>query len=212
VFIKKGEPDQAARLFSFLMLGEQVAHNCALKQANYTNHKGSRKFLLSQARQENYHRVLFDKAVLTLTPRGAKPTLATKPMLKYQALLDDAIAKNQYAETLLGQQVILEGLGEVVLENIDKGMSNRMFGFKKIRRIILKQEQAHHDFGVRRLTDWVYTDKDRMNAISQKTYDYLDLIQEILDDFHDVFEYFGYNSEVYYDEVKSKLPDWIKIQ
>jgi hypothetical protein len=212
VFIKKGEPDQAARLFSFLMLGEQVAQHCALEQSKYTTHKGSRKFLLSQSSQENYHRILFDKAVLTLTPKGAKPNPANKPMLKYQNLLNDAIATGQYAETLLGQQVILEGLGEVVLENIDKGMSNRMFGFKKIRRIILKQEQAHHDFGLRKLNDWVGTDETRINALSAKTSDYLDLIHEILNNFHDVFEYFGYDSNVYYSEVKRKLPDWIKHQ
>jgi len=210
VFIKKGEPDQAARLFSFLMLGEQVAQRCALEQSKQTTHIGSRRFLLSQARQENYHRILLQKAVLTLTPKGALFNPANKPLLKYQKLLDTAIANNNYAETLLGQQVILEGLGEIVLENIDKGMSNRMFGFKKIRRVILKQEQAHHDFGIRRLNNWFNSDKDRINAISDKTSDYLELIHEIIENFHDVFEYFGYDSNDYYAEVKRKLPDWIE--
>ena len=212
MFIKKGEPEQAARLFSLLMLGEKIAQHCASQQSKQTKHKGSRRFLLSQARQENYHRFLFDKAVLTLTPKGTKSVFATKPMLSYQKLLDEAIVKNQYAETLLGQQVILEGLGEVVLENVDKGMSNRMFGFKKIRRIILKQEHAHHEFGLRRLNNWAGTNQDRINAISARTSDYLDLVHEILDNFHETFEYFGYDSEVYFTNVKNKLPSWIVLQ
>lgn len=211
MFIKKGEPDQAARLFSFLMLGEQIAQHCASEQAKHTDHKGSRKFLLSQARQENFHRILFDKAVLTLTPKGAKYNPADKPMLKYKQLLDNAIANNRYTETLLGQQVILEGLGEVVLENIDKGMSNRMFGFKKIRRIILKQEHAHHEFGIRRLNDWATADKSRIDEISEKSNDYLDLIYQMLNNFHDVFEYFGYDSKDYYTEVEAKMPNWIRV-
>ena len=47
-----------------------------------------------------------------------------------------------FAETLFGIQVMLEGVGEVVLENLEQGLVKREAGLQRIRRIILNQEKA----------------------------------------------------------------------
>lgn len=209
MFIKKGESDQAARLFSFLMLGEQIAEHCALEQSRYTSHVGSRRFLKSQARQEHNHQFIFNKASLILRPKGIQVDPVKNLLLDYKKLLDEAITNHRYAETLLAQQVILEGLGEVVLENIDKGMTNRKFNFQKIRHIVLKQEHAHHEFGLRQLNQWVDNDQQKIHTLSAKANDYLDLLSQILNRLHELFDHFGYESETYYSEVKNKLPNWV---
>lgn len=208
MFIKVGEHKQAARLFSFLMLGEQVAQDCAAAQAVRMSNKSMRRFLNSQANQENYHRILFQHGMLMLAPKGSNCDPVKKPILAYKRLLDEAIETNNFAETLLGQQVILEGLGEIVLENIDKGMVNRKFGFKKIRHLILSQEHTHHQFGLRQLDGLVNDNEEKRRALSLRTQDYMYLVQQMLINLQDLFEYFKYDSSQYFEVLRSKLPEW----
>ena len=44
MFIKQGEHVQAARLFSFLTLGEELAHFCAKEQAGRVENQNMRRF------------------------------------------------------------------------------------------------------------------------------------------------------------------------
>jgi len=209
MFIKVGENEQAARLFCFLMLGEQLAKDCAASQAKQMSNKSMRRFLNSQAKQENYHRIIFQRSMMMLTPKGSNCDAVKKPMLEYKGLLDEAIESNNFAETLLGQQVILEGLGEIVLENIDKGMTNRKFGFKKIRHLILSQEHAHHNFGLRKLDDLANGNEKIRSQLSLRTQDYMHLVQQMLTSLQDLFDYFKYDSSQYFNELNSKLPIWL---
>jgi len=59
-------PDQSrqiARLFSFLMLGERLAHDCAAQQEAITSDASARRFLSAQTRQEGFHAQVFQKAI-----------------------------------------------------------------------------------------------------------------------------------------------------
>lgn len=212
MFIKKDEHTQAARLFSFLALGEEIAHHCAKQQARQSDNRAMQRFLKSQARQERNHQIMFKYGELLLTPKGSPCEPAVQPLLEYKRLLNEAIEKNDFAETLLGQQVILEGLGEVVLKNIDFGMSNRNFGYKKIRHLILTQEQAHHDFGLRKLNHSVQNDIEAQTRLSIRAQDYLHLIEKMLDDLYSLFEYFKYDASSYNHQVVDSLPTWVKAQ
>lgn len=212
MFIKQGEHKQAARLFSFLVLGESIAQHCATEQANYSSNSVIRRFLKSQARQENYHRIIFQRAGLMLSPKGSNCHSVNKPMQEYKRLLDEAIQNRKFSETLLGQQVLLEGLGETVLEHIDHGMSNRKFGFQRIRNLVLSQEHAHHQFGLRKLNECVDGDEGKQQALSSRVQDYLYLIEQILMNLQDLFEYFNYDAMQYLVEVQEKLPDWVVVK
>lgn len=212
MFIKKDEHTQAARLFSFLALGEEIAHHCAKQQARQSDNRAMQRFLKSQARQEKNHQIMFKYGELLLTPKGSPCEPAVQPLQEYKHLLNEAIEKNDFAETLLGQQVILEGLGEVVLKNIDFGMSNRNFGYKKIRHLILTQEQAHHDFGIRKLNHAVQNDLEEQTRLSARAQDYLHLIEKMLDNLYSLFEHFNYDASSYNHQVKDALPSWVKAQ
>lgn len=211
MYIKQGEHTQSARLLCFLALGEEIAHHCAKEQAKQSDNRSIQRFLNSQARQEKYHQIMFKRGELLLTPKGSPCGPAKKPLLEYKQLLDEAIAKQDFAETLLGQQVILEGLGEVVLENIDNGMSNRNFGYKKIRHLILNQEHAHHYFGIRKLNQIIRDDPNAQIRLSTRVQDYMQLTENMLEGMHNLFAYFNYDSSNYFHQVQNKLPAWIEI-
>ena len=133
-------------------------------------------------------------------------------MQEYKNLLVEALKDNNLAETLLGQQVLLEGLGETVLENIDYGMRNRKFGFQRIRHVVLSQEHAHHQFGLRKLNEWVREDESKKQALSLRVQDYLHLIEQMLISLQDLFEYFNYDAMQYLGDVQHKLPDWVVVE
>ncbi len=212
MLIKHGEHKQAAKLFSFLMLGEEIAQHCATQQAIHSSNAVTRRFLKSQARQEKYHRIIFQRGELMLSPKGGNCGSVKNHLLEYKKLLDEATKTNNFEETLLGQQIILEGLGETVLENIDHGMSNRKFGFHRIRHLILSQEHAHHQFGLRKLDACVENNEVKQQKLSSRVYDYMNLIEKMLLNLQDLFEYFNYDSLQYIDEVQNKLPAWINIK
>jgi hypothetical protein len=121
-------PDQwapIARLLQFLRDGEYLASHCARAQAQLALDPGMRRFLRSQARQESYHAIVFQANIAWLAPRhlGGCPLLP--PLARYRTLIEDAIRRGDFAETLMGEQIILEGLGEAILERIEEGLAKR---------------------------------------------------------------------------------------
>jgi hypothetical protein len=55
VLVRPDEKVPIARLLTFLEQGERMANECAKAQAVFAPESGSRRFLLSQARQEAAH-------------------------------------------------------------------------------------------------------------------------------------------------------------
>ena len=140
-----------ARLLTFLEQGERVANECAKVQATLAPDPESRRFLLSQARQEAAHAVVFQGAVAWLAPRHLGDAPFLPALEEYREVLNDALARQDVLETFLAEQVILEGLGEAILMRIEEGLAKRAAPFGRLRRILLQQEEAHHGFGRRML-------------------------------------------------------------
>ena len=84
-----------ARLLTFLEHGERVANECAKAQAALAPDSGSRRFLLSQARQEAAHALVFQGAIAWLAPRhlGNAPFLPA--LEEYRKRLDEALARQE---------------------------------------------------------------------------------------------------------------------
>src|SRR5712691_8943519 len=106
-----------------------------------------RRFLAGQARQEALHAAVFQGAIAWLAPRHLSACPLLPALERYRALIEDAIRRGRFLETVLAEQVILEGLGEAILGRIEAGLVKRKAGFSRLRRILLHQEEAHHDFG-----------------------------------------------------------------
>ena len=118
MLIKSGEHVHLAQLLTFMVLGEQLAHDCAKAQVSLASERGMQTFLAGQSRQEGYHALAFQGAIRCLTPQSHHPSPMSEHMKTYRDLLEAAIARRDFAETLLAEQIILEGLGEAILKKL----------------------------------------------------------------------------------------------
>jgi hypothetical protein len=209
MLVRPDERVPIARLLTFLEYGERLAHDCAKAQAALAAEKGQQRFLLSQARQESAHAWVFQGAIGWLAPKhiGDNPFLPA--LEQYRALLEDALQRRDFPETLLAEQVILEGLGEAILARIEEGLAKRDAPFSRLRRMLLHQEEAHHDFG-RRMLDQAFavgaTSPDHLRARAQE---YLALTDRMVSTLGDLFASIDEDPQLYMARAKSYLPAWV---
>jgi hypothetical protein len=210
MFVLPTEHRQIARLFDFLLQGEQLAFDCASAQMHLFEDRASRNFLRNQARQEKFHYRVFNSGIGILAPKGISGTPGTREMQSYRRLLEDALKRGDRAETLLGMQVLLEGLGDVTLQHIGAGFERRRLKFlcRRVRQLVAGQEDAHHSFGLRRLRT-LMRDEPAAEAISRRSQDYLELLEQLLGSVAVLFEYFDEDPELYKREFQQSLPEWL---
>jgi hypothetical protein len=198
-----------ARLLTFLEHGERLANECAKAQAAIAPDPGSKRFLLRQARQEAAHAVVFQGAIAWLAPRhlGNAPFL---PALEaYRRLLGDALARQDLLETVLAEQVILEGLGEAILTRIEEGLVKRAAPFGRLRRVLLQQEEAHHGFGRRMLERAMAEKQIHAESLYCRAQDYLALTDQMVLTLRDLFESIAEDPAAWAQDVRKFLPEWL---
>jgi len=209
VLVRHDEKAPVARLLTFLEHGERMANECAKAQATLAPDSGSRRFLLSQARQEAAHAVVFQGAIAWLAPRhlGCAPFLPA--LEEYREKLKDALARQDLLETFLAEQVILEGLGEVILTRIEEGLVKRNAPFGRLRRILLQQEEAHHGFGRRMLERAMAEGRIDAETLSRSAQGYLALTDRMVLTLSDLFESIDEDPSAWARDVWTFLPEWL---
>ncbi len=208
MLVRPDEKVPIARLLTFLAYGERMAHDCAQAQAELSVDSGIRRFLLSQAKQEAMHAVVFQGAIAWLAPKhlGDAPFL---PALEdYRRMLDDALARHDLLETFLAEQVVLEGLGEAILTRIEQGLVKRAAPFGRLRRILLHQEEAHHGFGRRQLERAIERDETDAEALGRQAQRYLALTDAMVLTLCDLFESIDEDATAWAHNVRTFLPEW----
>jgi hypothetical protein len=209
LLVRPDERVPIARLLTFLEHGERVAHDCARAQAALAPEKGMQRFLLSQARQEAAHVWVFQGAIAWLAPRRLGDSPFLPALEQYRALLDDALGRGGLAETLMAEQIILEGLGEAILARIEEGLAKRHAPFGHLRRILLHQEEAHHDFGRRSLDRMFAAGEASPDLLRPKAQEYLALTDRMVETLADLFESIDEDPQLYMKRAKSYLPEWL---
>jgi len=212
VLVSPDEKAPIARLLAFLEQGERIAHDCAKAQSALTTDSEARAFLCRQARQEAGHALIFQGAIAWLAPKhlGGSPHLPA--MEEYRALLHDALIREDLVETFLAEQVILEGLGEVILTRIEQGLAKRGAPFGRLRRILLQQEEAHHGFGCRQLERAVALGEADVPSLQRRARPYLALTDAIILTLSDLFDTIREDASAWAAEVREFLPKWLKEQ
>lgn len=208
-------PDErvpVARLLRFLEQGERLAHDCARAQAGIAPDIGTRRFLFGQARQEALHAVVFQGAIAWLAPRQLGTCPLLPPLERYRALIDEAIRQGNFAETLLAEQIILEGLGEAILQRIEYGLAKRKAGFGWFRRLLLHQEEAHHAFGHRALERAFARGEASPEALRPRAQEYLALTDAMVTTLRDLFDAIDEDPSAYASDAKSYLPAWLTAE
>ncbi len=209
MLVKHGEHDHLARLLMFMVLGEQMAHDCARAQIHMAPENSMKTFLASQARQERSHAVIFQWAIRCLTSHSPAQSLITERMQPYRQLLEDAIQRQDYAETLLAEQIILEGLGEAILKKLETGLVKRGAPFRRLRNTLIHQEEAHHQFGVRMLARIVEKDETDYAKLYRKAQTYLPVAKTLLFSVQETFALIDENAQEYWDGFLNTLPPWL---
>lgn len=208
MLIPRDERHNAALLFALLRSGEVVAEHIARRQAEHMNGR-ARVFLRGQARQEAFHAHVFSGAIRVLRPKGVA-SKSDQHMARYRLLLDDALDRGDVAESLVGQQVVLEALGEVLLSAVDRSIERRGLGFRRLRRIILAQERAHHAMGDRLLLAMLSdapAERDRLRAAAAS---YLSIVDDMYADNAGLLSDFGEDPAVHRRAIHAALPEWMR--
>ncbi len=209
MLVRPDERVPIARLLTFLEYGERMARDCAARQAVAADDARAGRFLKSQARQEAMHARVFQGAIVWLAPRhlGDAPFL---PALEaYRAKLDDAFARRDLNETFMAEQIILEGLGEAILNRIEAGLARRGAPFGNVRRILIRQEEAHHAFGERMIWRAVAAGQTDFGDLARKAQDYLALTQRMVLTLAELFDAIQEDSAAWVSDLSRYLPRWL---
>jgi hypothetical protein len=199
-----------ARLLTFLEHGERMAHDCAKAQAALTEDSGTRRFLLSQAKQEAMHAGVFQAAIAWLAPKHLRYAPFLPALENYRRILEDALARRDLMETFLAEQVVLEGLGEAILTRIEQGLVKRTAPFGTLRRILLKQEEAHHGFGRRMLERAMAEGRADAKTLRCRAKRYLVLTDQMVLALSDLFESIAEDPTAWAQDVRNFLPEWLQ--
>jgi len=199
---------QATRLFVALEYGEQLAHDCAMQQVRWIGDTRAQRFLKAQAQQESSHAAFYHRAAEWLMPGHHYKAPAT--LLQYGQRLQHALDRNDICDSLTGSQIVLEGFGEQIISRINHGMDNQGVGFKRLRRILLRQEQSHYAFGLRMLQKQTSAAPEHVDRIPTLAADYLQQVHCIIDEMSDVFVSLDEDPGEYCTDLLGNLPEWIR--
>ena len=209
MLVSHDEREPIARLLTFLEHGERMAHDCAKAQATLSDDSGTRRFLLSQAKQEAMHAMVFQGAIAWLAPKHLGDVPVLPALEEYRAILDEALARRDLLETFLAEQVVLEGLGEAILTRMEQGLANRAAPFGRLRRILLHQEEAHHGFGRRQLERAIERGETDVADLNRRAQRYLALTDAMVFTLCDLFESIDEDATAWAQDVRTFLPEWL---
>ncbi|MGB5718492.1 MAG: hypothetical protein WBN81_15530 [Gammaproteobacteria bacterium] len=199
---------QATRLFAALEYGEQLAHNCARQQLHWIDDTRAQRFLKTQARQEASHATFYRCAAEWLMPGHHYQPPAS--LRQYGKRLQRALDNNDLCDSLTGSQIVLEGFGEQIISRLNRGMDNHGIGFRRIRQLLLRQEQSHYAFGLRMLQQQTASEAANAGRIQTLAADYLQQVQRIMEEMSDVFVSLDEDPGEYCNDLLDNLPDWIR--
>ena len=103
---------------------------------------------------------------------------------------------------------MLEGLGEAILTRIEQGLVKRAAPFGPLRRILLKQEEAHHGFGRRELDQAIGRSETDVTDLRQRAQRYLALTDAMVLTLCDLFDSIDEESTAWAHDVRTFLPVW----
>jgi hypothetical protein len=209
MLVHPDEKAPIARLLTFLEQGERLANECAKAQAVLAPDSGSRRFLLSQARQEAAHALVFQGAIAWLAPRHLGDAPFLPALEEYRKILNGALARQDLLETFLAEQVILEGLGEAILTRIEEGLAKRAAPFGRLRRMLLQQEEAHHGFGRRMLEQAMTEGRIDAETLRCRAQDYFALTDQMVLTLSDLFESIAEDPTAWAQDARKFLPEWL---
>lgn len=197
-------------LLTIMAEGECIARDCARAQARAADDARARRFFGAQAMHETFHAYLFLRAARHLAPKTRVMASHRRGLQRYARQLDTATVSGHWNEVVIGQQLVLENLGELVLLRLDGEMDRRRIGFKRTRSLVLRQERAHHHFGTQWIEHRLRVGQMCVAEARDIAGRYIALADGILDDVSDLLEALDADADAYRREVRGRLPAWTR--
>jgi len=189
-----------------LARGERVARRLAAQQAAIAPGRHEARLLRAQARQEATHALLFDTFAALL---GAAPiALDPCPYTAFEARALAAIRRDDFAESIVATQIVLEALGDALLARLDAGLERQRAGFARLRATIRRQEAAHHAFGDALIAGLVDTGALDIATVRTIAEPYLALGGRMITSAEPALVHFELSAAVIDDEMRARLPAW----
>lgn len=188
--------------------GEVIARDCARRQSRAAENPRAARFLKAQARHEQFHGLLFRRVAAWLEPDLSASKVRSAGLVEYGRRLESAISREEWTDVLVGQQIVLENLGDLVLSELDDEVKQRGGGFQRLRSLILRQEQAHHSFGLRLLSAQLADDRIDQAEIQAIAREYIELADQVLVDVEPLLDAMGANTQAYRRDLPYRLPAW----
>lgn len=210
ITIESGRDLRIARLFNVLWHGEHIACAIAMRQGRVCREPKARRFFALQATQEALHATVFHAAATLLAPRGRSlRTPAIAVLDDYRRRLDDDLAAGDLTGSVVGLQVVLEGLGEVVLKRLNPELNRHGARFAPWQKLLLAQEDIHHAFGCR----WVKRcSSAALPALAASARDYLRLGTRLLAASEELFGYGLSTAASYEAQLRATLPEALRAE
>ena len=209
MFIHPDQRAPIARLLQFLRDGEYLASDCARAQARARAGPGHAPVSPKPGPARVLSSIVFQANIAWLAPRHLGTCPLLPPMERYRALIEDAIRRGDFAETLMAEQIILEGLGEAILVRIEEGLAKRNAPFEGLRRMLLQQEEAHHGFGCRTLERMFAAGVTSPEVLWDRGQDYLALTHAMVATLADLFTSIEEDATAWAADVGRYVPKWL---
>lgn len=143
------EETAVGRLLAVLARGERLAHDCARRQAQAAGPARAARFFAAQAAQERVHAAAFDAALALVSRSARRESPADAPFDRLRNRLERDLAHGELLASVVGLQVMFEGLGAVALERLNLARLPHGERFAPLRRALAREEAAHQAFGAR---------------------------------------------------------------
>ena len=204
IVIGADKSTRIARLFHVLWHGERIARDTAARQALICNEVKARRFFAMQSAQESLHAALFHAAATVLAPRARLlQTPAITALGVYRRHLDRDLAAGNLAGTIIGLQIVLEGLGALTLSRMNLALSQHGPRFARFKRLLEQQEDSHHAFGCR----WLERQSiASVPALAADTRKYCEVAYSVIDSGEDLFGYGISTPQCYVTHLRATLP------
>ena len=201
----------AAHLFDFLMCCERIAASCAAQQEKLASKHSMHKFFATQAKQEKHHAFIFDSAVHWLKPKRFK-RINYSGLNAFENKLSNALKSKRLTESIVAQQLLFEGLGEITLSKVSVAIERKGLGFERARKAILKQEHAHHKFGEKHIGAIINSPQFDTQDIGKQCQDYLDILQTVLHEMNPILEFYNQTPQAYFTQMLNGLPTQLRAE
>jgi hypothetical protein len=185
-------------LCGLLQHAEHLAMRCAAAQARLVRGERPERRLLAQQRHEAAHAALFDALLRRASPARRDGLQAPLSALQaYEARLERALGRGDLAASLIGFQVVLEGIGTGLFRAFDGSP-----GLTALRRLLLLQEDGHHRLGLEMLAAF---DRDQLIEPARE---YAAAGAALLDAARPLLQRAGVAAEGI--DPKTTLPEWLR--